>query len=340
MDVIASMQKNTRQKLLNWFQKNKRPWPWRMTKDPYSIWVSEVMLQQTTSAAVVAFYERFLSRFPTVQSLAAAKIEDVLEYWSGLGYYSRARNLHKAAQIIGSKASFPNTHVELLDIPGFGPYTARSVASLAFAKPVGVLDGNVIRVVSRLMNEKYEWWQPKVRAQMQKLVDNWVQGVESAQMNQALMELGATICLPKIPKCLICPVAEDCEAFKKQTTQSLPLRKSKRAQEIWLWQAKVWQQGDKIQLIKNDYAPFLKGHWFLPGKAKKLSLKPKKYSFKHTVTHHDIYVQVEFKKARMTEPLITGKHTDAIWTKPSESRSLAPANLVQKILRLNGGVKS
>jgi A/G-specific adenine glycosylase len=323
------MDKNTRRKLLQWFDQFKRPWPWRHTKDPYSIWISEVMLQQTTSAAVAPYYQKFLLKFPDLSVLANAPIESVLESWSGLGYYSRARNLHKAAQILNQKSEFPKTHQELLEIPGFGPYTARSVSSIAFENPVGVLDGNVIRVVSRYEARAFQWWKTGERAQMQDIVDTWVQGFSSAQMNPALMELGSTICLPKNPKCVLCPLAESCKGLQQRALHMYPVTRPRKAKEVWLWRAELEHSKGHVKLVKNNYAPFLKGQWILPGSAKKLGLKPKSFSFKHSITHHDIYVQIIPKKVRMKSRITK----QGVWTPIHESRKMAPTNLVQKALR-------
>ena len=157
--------------LIAWYQKNKRVLPWRASQDPYKIWISEVMLQQTTVTAVIPYYEKFLKLFPTVQKLAAATIEDVYEMWAGLGYYSRARNLHKSAvllsEMILSGNGFPQSYQQLLELPGFGPYTARAVSSLAFGEKTGVLDGNVIRVLSRKYGIDSDWWQTVARNDLQ-----------------------------------------------------------------------------------------------------------------------------------------------------------------------------
>ena len=162
-------------KLLPWYRENKRDLPWRKTRDPYCIWISETMLQQTTSRAVIPFYERFLTSFPTVHDLAKASEGKVMENWAGLGYYSRARNLHKAAKQISKMGEFPKEVDDLLALPGLGPYTARAVASIAFEKPAGVVDGNTIRVLSRFYDWKGEWWKTAGRLWVQETMDEWVQ---------------------------------------------------------------------------------------------------------------------------------------------------------------------
>jgi A/G-specific adenine glycosylase len=318
------MTPSSQQRLLNWYDEHKRDLPWRQTKDPYKIWISETMLQQTTSRAVIPYYERFLKRFPTVQSLAKAKIEDVLEMWAGLGYYSRARNLHKAAKLLAK--NFPNTHEELLAFPGFGPYTARSVASLAFGESVGVLDGNVIRVLSRLHNLAIEWWKPRERQALQALADSCVRDVDSSQMNQALMELGATICMPQNPTCLMCPVRDACEARKQDTMTKLPLKKPKRNKEIWVWQTAVVEKNGRILLCKSKATPFFKDQWLLPGEAKQVKTAPKNFHFRHSITHHDIFVTLIEPSSSILDSV------EKKWVKASELRRHVPASLVEKAL--------
>ena len=189
--------KNSEIKALEgWFSTNQRDLPWRQTKDPYKIWISEVMLQQTTSAAVIPFFNKFTKRLPTLKKLAYAKDSTVKELWAGLGYYSRARNLHKAAKILTTYKEFPQTYTELIKLPGFGDYTSRSVSSIAFKENVGVIDGNVIRVFSRRFNKPLEWCKTKDKKELQSLADSIVTDKDSSVINQALMELGATICTP------------------------------------------------------------------------------------------------------------------------------------------------
>ena len=225
MNKINAKDKNN---LQTWYEKNKRPLPWRQNKNPYFIWISETMLQQTTTAAVVPFFERFISRFPTLNSLAHAKESEVVEAWAGLGYYSRARNLHKSSKILNELKEFPKSYEELIELPGFGPYTSRSVSSIAFSQSVGVLDGNVIRILTRKHNLNIEWWKTKERRVLQDLADQYVKDKESSVINQALMELGATVCTPKNPKCILCPWLKSCEAKKNKTIDELPVKKAKK----------------------------------------------------------------------------------------------------------------
>jgi A/G-specific adenine glycosylase len=224
---LAAFRKN----LLAWFQQFKRDLPWRKTKDPYRIWLSEIMLQQTRVAAVIPYYERFLARFPDVQALADAPQEELLRFWSGLGYYGRARNLQKAAQQIVAKhgGKFPSREEDVLALPGIGEYTAAAILSIAFGEKHAVLDGNVARVLARLgairgnLRESERW------QDLQRTADLLLDPRSPGDWNQAVMELGAILCTPKSPQCLICPVAKFCEGRKQGIAQSLPEKRKKKA---------------------------------------------------------------------------------------------------------------
>lgn len=277
--------------LLIWYRANKRDLPWRKNRDPYRIWISEVMLQQTTVTAVIPYYEKFMNRFPKVENLASATEPEILEMWAGLGYYSRARNIHKSAQIISAQG-FPQSAEQLLKLPGFGPYTSRAVASLSFNEPVGVLDGNVIRVLSRVHGLKLKWWRPKEKNILQNMADTLADSKNNSDINQGLMELGATICTPKKPLCFLCPWKPKCIALKKDIVNQLPLSKPKQNGEIWHWKMYVYMKKNKIYLEKNKATPFLPDLLFPPGLAKSVIKKPIAYDLKHSVTKYDIYIQI------------------------------------------------
>lgn len=278
--------------LLDWYQTNRRELPWRANQDPYRIWISETMLQQTTTTAVIPYFEKFVALFPTLESLADAPVGHVLEAWAGLGYYSRARNLHKSAQALKARGGFPRTQKELEELPGFGPYTSRSVASLAFGESVGVVDGNVIRVLSRVNGESWAWWKNDVRKKIQSLADEWVVDVSSRDMNQALMELGRTICTPRSPTCLLCPLRDGCAAFHENKQTALPLPRPKREREIWVWEPVLHVERGQVMIGLNEDLPFLRGQWMLPGQGRKVSAKPKRFHYRHSITHHDIFVTI------------------------------------------------
>ena len=220
-----------RRELLAWFRANRREHPWRRDRDHYRVWLAEVMLQQTRIAAVIPYYEKFLARFPDLQSLAEAPEQDVLRFWAGLGYYSRARNLQRAAREIVARhgGKFPRDFAAALALPGIGRYTAAAVLSIAFDAPHAVLDGNVARVLARLdairgdLRAPRQW--KKLEATAQTLLARGAPG----DWNQALMELGETICTPKSPRCDECPVSRWCEARKRDLVDSIPAPRKKPA---------------------------------------------------------------------------------------------------------------
>jgi A/G-specific adenine glycosylase len=319
-DYIAE---SDRLSLYHWYRQNRRPLPWRANRDPYRIWVSEVMLQQTTVTAVIPYYERFLERFATVDDLAKATIEDVYALWAGLGYYSRARNLHKAAQKLRAEG-FARRASELEALPGFGSYTSRAVASLAFGEKVGVLDGNVIRILCRRFGLDVEWWRPKARAELQRLADLLANTDEtetapgSADINQAMMELGATVCTPQSTRCLLCPWSSVCVARHENRVAELPLRKPRREREIWIWNAQVTIERKRVRLIKTDETSFLRGHWILPGSMRRAATAPKKFAIRGAVTHHDIYVNLSnqrFSTDETADDRAANSVSEAKWVK-------------------------
>jgi A/G-specific adenine glycosylase len=318
-----------REDLISWYGKVKRPLPWRADRDPYRIWISEVMLQQTTVAAVIPYYLKFLARFPDLKTLAQSELGDVIEMWAGLGYYSRARNLHKSSQALAS-SGFHQTAAELQLLPGFGPYTSRAVASLAFGQRTGVLDGNVIRVLSRKYGIKSQWWKPKARAQLQILADALAQTDRSSELNQGMMELGATVCTPKSPSCLICPWVKTCVARRQFAIDKYPLSKPRRQTEIWQWSPKIIVSRNRVLLIANTYSPFLKSHFTLPGTARQLEKAPKKFDFRGGVTHHDIFVTVKVPKSLAGESNVVKK--DMKWVSLDQLKKEIPASLIRKAI--------
>jgi A/G-specific adenine glycosylase len=323
--VMEKFSKRDADKIVSWYRTVKRDLPWRKNRDPYRIWLSEVMLQQTTVAAVVPFYERFIERFPTLIALSKASPEDVMSYWAGLGYYSRARNLHKAAKELVERGGFPESFAELLELPGFGPYTARAVASLAFDEKVGVLDGNVIRLLSRRYGLGVEFWKPAGREQLQILADKLAQVETPADLNQGMMELGATICTPYNPACLLCPLNKVCVARLEDKIEALPLKKPRRAREIWIWKPSVIEKRGQIALIENSYAPFLKGHWICPGEVKRATKAPKAFNYRHAVTHHDIFVVVSVDpKIKLPKKVR--------WVPRTDLKKHVPTTLVRKAI--------
>jgi A/G-specific adenine glycosylase len=267
-----------RERLLEWFHKYQRDLPWRRNKDPYRIWLSEIMLQQTRVAAVIPFYERFLEHFPTIRALAAAPEAEVLRLWAGLGYYSRARNLQRAAKAIVEKhgGEFPNSAEDTLALPGIGSYTAAAVLSIAFGGRHAVLDGNVARVIARLdamhgdLREGARW------QSLQAAADTLLETEAPSDWNQAMMELGATICTPKSPQCLLCPVAEFCRARRLGLTEVIPEKRKKRATEEVELAAAVFldakgrtlllppPETDRVHVTQEEVRPLISKMWHFP----------------------------------------------------------------------------
>lgn len=310
--------------LVAWYLTNRRDLPWRKSKDPYRIWISEVMLQQTTVTAVIPYYEKFIGRFPHVKALASAQENEVLEHWAGLGYYSRARNLHRSA-IRLAETGFHKTATQLIELPGFGPYTSRAVSSLAFGEQVGVLDGNVIRVLSRRYGLKLNWWNSKEKEILQNISDALAQTEQNSEINQGMMELGATICSPKKPLCLMCPWKSRCVALKADQVENLPLSKPKADFEIWQWNFQPHIKKDQIYLAPFTQGPFLKNVHFPESQVEKLKKKPKAYDFKHGVTKYDLFISVS-KPATKTPK-------GGQWVKINEIKKLNPTSLMTKILK-------
>lgn len=225
-------------RLLRWYSARARRLPWRIPPgagarpDPYAVWLSEIMLQQTTVAAVVPYYEAFLARWPTVRALAAAQRDDVLTAWAGLGYYSRARNLHACAQRVTEEfgGNFPDSEENLRTLPGIGPYTAAAIAAIAFGRRTAAVDGNVQRVMARL--HAVETPLPQARPLLTELARGLVPARRAGDFAQALMDLGATVCMPRAPHCLVCPLTKDCEARAAGIAADLPRRAPKPAKPV------------------------------------------------------------------------------------------------------------
>jgi A/G-specific adenine glycosylase len=259
--------KRVRRALLAWFARHKRDLPWRRTRDPYAIWLSETMLQQTRVETVIPYYERFLARFPTVLALADAEPDEVTRLWSGLGYYSRARNLHAAARQLASEhgGELPRDVGALRALPGVGRYTAGAVASIAFDRPAPIVDGNVARVLARLLELRDEATAPATQKRLWAEAEALARGPRPGDLNQALMELGALICTPRAPKCPLCPVREDCRALAAGDPEALPVKKKAAApKRIEAAAALVFRSG-KLLAVRRPAEGLLGGLWDLPG---------------------------------------------------------------------------
>lgn len=278
-----------RRSLAAWYEAGKRDLPWRQTRDPYSIWISEIMLQQTRVAAVIPYYNKFLLLFATPAQLAEASDDALLSAWAGLGYYSRARNLREAARRITASGAFPSSYESILALPGIGPYTAAAIASISFGLPFAVLDGNVMRVLARLTCDSSDIQSAKTRQRLQTVAQALLDPEDPARHNQAIMELGATVCIPKSPHCIECPLSPYCEGRKSGAAAQFPIKLRKaevhrvsrtlllaiRNRQVLMWQ----RPPDSSQL---------KGFWELPEPPHWPDAKVVKplHSFTHAITNH------------------------------------------------------
>ncbi|WP_077324570.1 A/G-specific adenine glycosylase [Virgibacillus siamensis] len=221
--------------LIDWYQSNKRDLPWRKDQDPYKVWVSEIMLQQTKVDTVIPYFKRFIEKYPTLFDLANADQQDVLKMWEGLGYYSRARNLQNAVREVASEYEgvVPANEKELGSLKGVGPYTKGAILSIAFNQPVPAVDGNVMRVLSRVLKIEDDIAQPKVKKEFETYVHELISNEDPSSFNQGIMELGALVCTPKSPMCMLCPVQEHCKAFAEGIEEDLPVKsKAKKQKKI------------------------------------------------------------------------------------------------------------
>ena len=317
-----------REALLTWYGAHKRDLPWRKTRDPYRIWVSEIMLQQTRVAAVLEHYRKFLEAFPTVQALAAASEPEVLALWSGLGYYRRARMLHRAAKVVASElaGAMPQTAAGLLALPGVGAYTSAAVASIAFGEPVAVVDGNVARVVARVagLSAAENGFATSVHTFATAVLDEHRPG----DFNQAMMELGATVCVPRAPLCLGCPWQPWC---RTRGEHRVPARTAQRRQHS---ARVVWLRGtgeqQELRLVQRAAAASLMaGMWELPVYEPKPDESPE-FTVRHaiTITNHVVDVHV----------VRSGKlhGVEGEWLPVTELPQRALTGLTRKVLRRVG----
>ncbi|MBP1762356.1 MAG: A/G-specific adenine glycosylase [Firmicutes bacterium] len=252
--------------LLGWYEEEKRDLPWRRSRDPYAIWISEIMLQQTRVETVREYYHRWMTRFPDIRSLAEADLDMVLKLWEGLGYYSRARNLHKAARLITDEMGgiFPTSYKQILALPGVGPYTAGAVASIAFGLPVPAVDGNVLRVMSRIFALP-EIDQTSVQTAIKQLVADHFPPGREGDYTQALMELGALVCVPRRPLCDCCPLTGQCQAYEQNTQSLWPVIREKKPGKEIKRLVVVIKRGDEILMHQRPATGLLAGLWEFPG---------------------------------------------------------------------------
>ncbi len=251
--------------LLKWYQNNKRDLPWRNTKDPYKIWISEVMLQQTTVQAVIPYYQKWIRRFPDIAGLSCAPLQIILKLWEGLGYYQRAKNLSRAAQIIAARYQgiLPSDYKLLIDLPGFGPYTTAAVLSIAYGKPYPVIDANVRRIGMRLLKLMSGSFRNNEK-EISRYLASEIKKTDPGQFNQAVMELGALICLPRNPACLLCPVSDLCQAYAAGVQEIIPPPKKKIYKKVEAVVGLIKNQ-DRYFIQQRPPSGLLAGLWEFPG---------------------------------------------------------------------------
>jgi A/G-specific adenine glycosylase len=320
--------------LLAWYDEERRDLPWRTRRgrraDPYGVWLSEIMLQQTTVKAVIPYYLKFLARWPTIEALAAAELDDVLAAWAGLGYYSRARNLYKCAQVIARELGgvFPQTAAELQKLPGIGPYTSAAIAAIAFGEPATPVDGNIERVVARLFAVRQPL--PAAKSEMRRLAATLTPAKRPGDFAQAMMDLGAAICTPRRPSCLVCPVQSDCAANARGIEASLPLRAERAERPLRLGIAFLALREDgSVLLRRRAEAGLLGGMLEVPSTAWGDLLPPPKEALRGaplradwwavpgTVTHTFTHFKLELVVYRA---LVPADATLTFWADPERCR--------------------
>lgn len=321
--------------IISWFQENGRALPWRETKDPYAIWLSEIILQQTRIAQGWEYWERFMAQYPKVEDLAAASEDDVLRLWQGLGYYSRARNLHAAAKQIVALGKFPDTLEDIKALKGVGDYTAAAIGSFAFDIPAAVVDGNVYRVLSRYFGIDTPINSTQGKKEFAALAQSLIPASDAAAYNQGMMDFGAIQCTPQSPKCLLCPLAETCVALREGRVEELPVKlKTLKVQTRRLAYIYIRCNGE-IAIHRRGEGDIWQGLWepynvsdlsALPTFDAPLVLKAK--DVKHVLTHRilltDFYL-LETKK----RPLLPD---DYIWIKESEISEYGIPRLIEILL--------
>ncbi len=306
--------------LLAWFDANKRQMPWRTNPDPYSVWVSEIMLQQTQVSVVIPYFERWMARFPTVETLASAEIDDVLSSWSGLGYYRRARNLHAGAVWI-CENGFPSSAKEWLSVPGVGRYTAGAIASIALGEQAALVDGNVERVFARLENSTLT--NPGLNRATWEWAEANLPQIRAGDWNQALMELGATICTPKNPNCSACPILTYCKSYEARLQGDRPVKSEKRRFIELTRYAKVIEREDTYALVRIPEGEWWEGMWMFPS-SDTAPDGQRIATIKHTVTHHKLTFELW-----LTEEEVTG----ATYFSSAEIEDLPIPGIQRKLLR-------
>jgi A/G-specific adenine glycosylase len=351
--IHSSTRRAFRSRLLAWYRKNRREMPWRETRDPYRILLSEFMLQQTQVDTVVPYYHRFCERFPDVHALADAPGEEVLRLWEGLGYYARARNLHRAAASISRDCGgrVPDSYDELRALPGFGPYTTAAVLSIAYDRPHAVVDGNVIRVLSRWLGIEDDVTETRTKRRIQSAADQLLDESAPGDYNQALMELGATVCTPKSPVCGACPVARSCVARREASVDRIPRKASAKARPHHVIAAAVILHGGAVLLGRRPDHGLLGGLWELPGDGVgprerlsdactrgvrqktgvDISITRRFNTLRHAFSHFEITLHTFIAEPRTTRLAPSG-YQDAAWVPLSDADSYPATRTSRKLL--------
>lgn len=281
-----------RKELVDWFNREKRDLPWRQTTDPYKIWVSEVMLQQTRVETVIPYYKRFLEKFPTPEVFAYAPQEDILKTWEGLGYYSRVRNLQAGVREVVETYGgvVPDNRVDISKLKGVGPYTAGAVLSIAYGKPEHAVDGNVMRVLSRVLHIYDDIALPKTKKIFEQAVMELIDPNQASSFNQGLMELGALICTPTSPKCLLCPVREYCRAFEAGDAAQLPVKSKKIKMKNLLYKVYIARdKEDRYLLEKRGDNGLLANMWQFP----MIEIKNEESPLEQLAERYDVEIKSE-----------------------------------------------
>lgn len=338
----------TAEDLLLWFEQNKRDLPWRWQRDPYAIWVSEIMLQQTQVETVLPYYERFLASFPTVEDLAAGAIDEILGLWSGLGYYRRARLLHQAAQkIVDSGEGFPGDLEGLRSLPGVGGYTAAAVGSIAFGIAEPAIDGNVERVVGRYLGIEGDPKRGEARQRIRDTARSFLAEGRPGDSNQALMEIGATVCRPRKPRCAHCPLGRRCEALLSGRPETFAARRGGATQSRVRRRVAVVRDREKVLLFRRpEDSEQLAGMWELPwadeaGKVSSEASLTARYGgqwrfgdrlgrVRHSVTNR--FFEIEIVEGELETPAGLAEGAEAGWFNGDEIEKLAVSSLVRKVL--------
>ena len=342
-------------KILRWYALHRRDLPWRKTRDPYAVWVSEIMLQQTQVDTVLPYYGRFLARFPTVRSLAAASLDEVLKTWENLGYYTRARHLHAAAREIVDlrQGVLPVTEEELILLPGIGSYTAAAIASIAYGKSVPAVDGNVRRVLCRVFAVQTPLDHSRTQQKIRALAEKLIPARDPGSFNQGLMDLGATLCTPRRPSCAACPLKKLCLAGIQGLQETLPVKGKRRGVPHREMIAAILVDGrERYLVVQRPAAGLLGGLWGFPGGEKQsqqtlrqalrktvrkdlgiqVTCKKESVAVKHAYTHFKITVHVFLCRIREGTPRPIG-YPRCQWAGPEDLGELPLSRVDRKILQ-------